>query len=183
MYRTGQSFGAAHVVDVLLGNATEKVTRNRHEQLSVFNIGTELTASAWRSLIRQVIVQGFLEVDHAGYGALKLTEASRPLLRGEGVLRVREDAKEPAPRKKPRAPAGDIPDRDRDLWEALRECRRQLAAEQSLPPYVIFHDATLRQMLAEQPADREALLKISGIGQAKLERYGERFLSVLRGAA
>jgi ATP-dependent DNA helicase RecQ len=181
VYRTGQSFGAAHVVDVLLGNATEKVTRHRHEQLSVFNIGTELTASAWRSLIRQVIVQGFLEVDHAGYGALKLTEVSRPLLRGEGVLRVREDAKEPAPRKKSRAPAGDIPDRDRDLWEALRECRRQLAAEQNLPPYVIFHDATLRQMLAERPADREALLKISGIGQAKLERYGERFLSVLHG--
>ncbi len=182
VYRTGQTFGAAHVVDVLLGNATEKVTRNRHEQLSVFNIGTELKAPAWRSLIRQVIVQGFLQVDHAGYGALKLTEASRPLLRGEGVLRVREDSKEPAPRKKTRAPAGDIPDQDRDLWEALRECRRQLAAEQSLPPYVIFHDATLRQMVAEKPADREALLKISGIGQAKLERYGERFLSVLRAA-
>ena len=113
----------------------------------------------------------------------KLTEVSRPLLRGEGVLRVREDAKEPAPRKKARAPAGDIPDRDRYLWEALRECRRQLAAEQNLPPYVIFHDATLRQMVAERPADREALLKISGIGQAKLERYGERFLSVLHGTA
>jgi len=182
VYRTGQSFGAAHIVDVLLGNATEKVTRHRHEQLSVFNIGTELTAHAWRSLIRQVIVQGHLQVDHAGFGALQLTDASRPLLRGEATLRVREDTKEPAPRKKARTPAGDIAEGDRGLWEALRECRRQLAAEQSLPPYVIFHDATLRQMLAERPADREALLKISGIGQAKLQRYGERFLSVLRGA-
>jgi ATP-dependent DNA helicase RecQ len=182
VYRTGQSFGAVHIVDVLLGNATEKVTRHRHEQLSVFKIGTELTANAWRSLIRQLIAQGFLRVD-AGFGALTLTEASRPLLRGEASLRAREDAKEPAPRKKSRAPVADLRDEDRDLWEALRECRRQLAAEQNLPPYVIFHDATLRQMLAERPADRDALLKISGVGQAKLERYGERFLNVLRGAA
>jgi ATP-dependent DNA helicase RecQ len=182
VYRTGQSFGAAHVVDVLLGNATEKVTRHRHERLSVFNIGAELTASGWRSLIRQLIVLEILQVDHAGFGALTLTEASRPLLRGEATVRVREDSKAPAPRKKSRAAAADVAEPDRGLWEALRECRRQLAAEQNLPPYVIFHDATLRQMLAERPADREALLRISGVGQAKVERYGERFLSVLRGA-
>jgi ATP-dependent DNA helicase RecQ len=181
VYRTGQSFGAVHIIDVLLGNATEKVTRHRHARLSVFGIGTDLTANVWRSLIRQLIAQGFLRVD-AGFGALTLTEASRPLLRGDATLRAREDSKEPAPRKRARAPAADIDDHDRDLWEALRECRRQLAAEQNLPPYVIFHDATLRQMLAERPADRDALLKISGVGQAKVERYGERFLSVLRGA-
>jgi ATP-dependent DNA helicase RecQ len=184
VYRTGQSFGAAHIVDVLLGNATEKVTRHRHDRLSVFKIGTELEAPAWRSLIRQLIVSGYMQVDHAGFGALKLTEASRPLLRGEATIRVREDAKAPAARaKKSRPPAGDSPAADLDLWEALRECRRQLAAEQNLPPYVIFHDATLRQMLAERPADRDGLLKISGVGQAKVERYGDRFLSVLRGGA
>jgi ATP-dependent DNA helicase RecQ len=184
VYRTGQAFGAAHVVDVLLGNATEKVARHRHERLSVFNIGAELTAPQWRSLIRQLVVRGRLRVDHARYGALALTDASRALLRGEETLRVREDAKQAAPRKKPRSAAlRDVPDTERELWEALRECRRRLATQQNLPPYVIFHDATLRQMLAERPADRDALLRITGVGQAKLERYGDEFLEVLRRAA
>jgi ATP-dependent DNA helicase RecQ len=180
VYRTGQRFGAAHVIDVLLGNATEKVQRHRHEQLSVFGIGTELAAPAWRSLLRQLLVRGYMNVDHEGFGALMLTDASRALLRGETMLRVREDAKAPAPRKKARTPLGDVAPEDQAMWEALRECRRQLATEQNVPPYVIFHDATLRQMLAERPADREGLLEISGVGQAKLERYGERFLEVLR---
>ncbi len=182
VYRTGQSFGAAHVVDVLLGNATEKIARHRHERLSVFGIGAELSAQAWRSLIRQLMVQGYLQVDHEGFGALVLTDASRPLLRGETTLKAREDIKEAAPRKKARAAPAEVPEQDRDLWEALRECRRRLAAEQNLPPYVIFHDSTLKEMLAARPADRDALLRVSGVGQAKLERYGEQFLAVLRGA-
>jgi ATP-dependent DNA helicase RecQ len=184
IYRTGQSFGAAHVVDVLVGHLTEKVARHRHESLSVFGIGADLEPHAWRSLIRQLIVRGRLRVDHERFGALALTDASRPLLRGEETLRVREDAKELAPRRKPRAAAlGDVAESDRELWEALRECRRRLATERNLPPYVIFHDATLKQMLAERPADRDALLRISGVGQAKLERYGEQFLEVLRRGA
>jgi ATP-dependent DNA helicase RecQ len=183
VYRTGQSFGAAHLVDVLVGNATEKVVRHRHDRLSVFNIGAELAPSAWRSLLRQLVVRGYLQVDHAGYGALLLTEASRPLLRGEQKLNVREDPKPSAPRKKARTALAEVPDHDRALWEALRECRRRIATERNLPPYVIFHDATLRQMVAERPADRDALLRISGVGQAKLERYGDEFLEVLRRAA
>jgi ATP-dependent DNA helicase RecQ len=183
VYRTGQTFGAAHVVDVLLGHVTEKVTRHGHDRLSVFGIGTELGSEAWRSLVRQLIVQGSLEVDHEGFGALKLTAASRPLLRGETSVRVREDAKAPAPRKKRRTDVTEIAPEHQALWEALRECRRQLALEQHVPPYVIFHDATLREMLAERPADRAGLLALSGIGQAKVERYGERFLAVLREAS
>jgi ATP-dependent DNA helicase RecQ len=185
IYRTGQSFGAAHVVDVLVGNATEKVERHRHDGLSVFGIGADLTPSAWRSLIRQLVVRGRLRVDHDRFGALALTDASRALLRGEETLRVREDAKDVAPRRKSRAAPvpSEVADADRGLWEALRECRRRIASEQNLPPYVIFHDATLKQMLAERPADRDALLKISGVGQAKLERYGEQFLEVLRRGA
>jgi ATP-dependent DNA helicase RecQ len=126
-----------------------------------------------------------LRVDHERFGALALTDASRALLRGEEALRVREDAKELAPRRKSRTSAApsDVSDGDRDLWEALRECRRKIASERNLPPYVIFHDATLKQMLAERPADRDALLRISGVGQAKLERYGEQFLEVLRRGA
>jgi ATP-dependent DNA helicase RecQ len=179
VYRTGQTFGAAHVIDVLLGNVTEKTARHRHERLSVFGVGAELPASQWRSLLRQLVVKGYLRVDHEGYGALALTEASRALLRGETTLDVREDTKV-APRKKARAPAGDVAPADEGLWQALRECRRELAAEQNVPPYVIFHDATLKAMAATRPADRDALLAISGVGQAKVARYGERFLSVLR---
>jgi ATP-dependent DNA helicase RecQ len=185
IYRTGQSFGAAHVVDVLVGNTTEKVERHRHDGLSVFGIGADLAPGAWRSLIRQLVVRGRLRVDHDRFGALALTDASRALLRGEETLRVREDAKDVAPRRKSRAAAlpSEVADIDRELWEALRECRRKIASDRNLPPYVIFHDATLKQMLVERPADRDALLRISGVGQAKLERYGEQFLEVLRRGA
>ena len=178
VYRTGQTFGAAHVIDVLLGAATEKVARHRHERLSVFGIGSDLPASSWRSLLRQLLVQGYVRVDHEGYGALALTEASRALLRGETTLRVREDTNAPSTRKA-RATPSEVAPGDEPLWEALRECRRQLAAEQNVPPYVIFHDATLKQMAAVRPPDSDALLAISGVGQAKLARYGERFLAVI----
>jgi ATP-dependent DNA helicase RecQ len=183
VYRTGQTFGAAHIVDVLLGNATEKVSRHRHTELSVFGIGTELGASAWRSVIRQLMVRTFLQVDHEGYGALKLTDRSRPLLRGELTLQLREDAKQLVARTKTRRRTTELAAGDRPLWEALRECRRRLAAEHGLPPYVIFHDATLRQMAEARPNSAEALLMIHGVGHAKLERYGERFLDVIRSAA
>jgi ATP-dependent DNA helicase RecQ len=119
-----------------------------------------------------------VRVDHDGYGALQLTEASRALLRGSTALRVREDARVPSARK-PRAVPSEIAADDEPLWQALRECRRQLAAEQNVPPYVIFHDATLRQMVALRPTDSAALLAVNGVGQAKLARYGERFLAVL----
>jgi ATP-dependent DNA helicase RecQ len=128
-------------------------------------------------------VRGQLRVNQDAYGALVLTEASRGLLRGEAKFNVREDAKDSgAPRKKPRAAAAQVPEQDRGLWEALRECRRALAAELGLPPYLIFHDATLREMVAQRPADREALLRVHGVGQAKVERYGDRFLAVMRAA-
>jgi ATP-dependent DNA helicase RecQ len=178
VYRTGQTFGAGHVIDVLLGQATEKVARHRHERLSVFGIGSDLPAASWRSLLRQLLVLGQLRVDHEGYGALALTESSRALLRGETTLRVREDKRVVAPRKTRAVPA-EVDAADEPLWEALRECRRQLAAEHNVPPYVIFHDATLKQMVAQRPADLQSLLAISGVGQAKLARYGERFLQVL----
>ncbi|HVY63852.1 MAG TPA: DNA helicase RecQ [Gammaproteobacteria bacterium] len=184
VYRTGQMFGAAHVIDVLLGNATEKVQRHRHESLSVFGIGADLPVQTWRSLLRQLIVRGYLQVDHARYGALVLTDQSRPLLRGEAQLRVREDTRAaPAARRKSGAAAEvGLTPADEPLWQALRECRKRLAAEHNVPPYVIFHDATLREMLRLRPASRDALLGIAGVGQAKLERYGDDFLAVLRAA-
>jgi ATP-dependent DNA helicase RecQ len=182
VYRSGQRFGAAHVVDVLMGKRTDKVAQNRHDGLSVFGIGTELDASAWRSVIRQLVVLGYVRVDPERFGALVLTDRSRPVLRGEAVVRLREDAKQRAAarKKKPRPTMTSVADDDRDLWDALRACRQRLAAGHNVPPYVIFHDATLMQMIERRPGDAAELLEINGVGQAKLERYGEHFLKVLR---
>ena len=180
VYRTGERFGAAHLTDVLLGKSTEKTQQHRHNSLSVFGIGTELTPQTWRSVIRQLIVQGFLRSDAERYGALVLTGRSRGLLRGETPFRFREDPQQPVRTAKSAVPSQPISDEDRDLWEALRACRQSLAIEQDVPPYVIFHDKTLQQMLALRPDNEAELLSISGIGQVKLERYGQRFLTVLR---
>ncbi len=182
IYRTGQYFGAAHVVDVLLGKQTDKVAQRRHDQLSVFGIGTELKAQSWRSVIRQLVVRGYLKVDQQRYGALALTEQSRPLLRGDVDIHLREDIKAPASRKKPRSVSHNIADADRDLWEALRACRQRLAAEHSVPPYVIFHDAALLQMIEYRPDGPAAFLTINGVGQTKLDRYGQPFLDIIRAA-
>jgi len=180
VYRTGQRFGAVHVVDVLLGKTTDKVMQHRHDRLSVFGIGTELEATAWRSVMRQLIVQGYLRADPERFGALVLAQKSRALLRGEVSVLLRKDVSLTAPAKKVRAARADVAEADRDLWEALRGCRRQLASEHKVPPYVIFHDATLMQIMARRPRDEHELLGISGVGQAKLQRYGEAFLSVIR---
>jgi ATP-dependent DNA helicase RecQ len=180
VYRTGQRFGAAHVVDVLLGKATDKVLQHRHDGLSVFGIGKEMEATAWRSVMRQLIVQGYLRADAERFGALVLAEKSRALLRGETTVLLRKDVALSARTKKPRAIRTAVPDDDRDFWEALRGCRQLLASEHKVPPYVIFHDATLRQFMALRPTDAEELLGISGVGQAKLQRYGEAFLNVIR---
>jgi ATP-dependent DNA helicase RecQ len=183
VYRSGQRFGAAHVVDVLLGNRTDKVLQHRHEALRVFGIGTDLRAPAWRTIVRQLVVQGYLRVDPERFGALVLTDQSRPLLRGEATLRLRLDATEKvAKQKKAAVERQPVAAADRDLWQALRACRQQLAAEHNVPPYVIFHDTTLLQMIEQRPDDADQLLGINGVGQAKLARYGERFLRVIREA-
>ncbi len=184
VYRTGQRFGAAHVVDVLLGKDTEKVAQHDHAKLSVFGIGRNVAAQTWRSVVRQLVVQGFLRVDPERFGALVLTPKSRPLLKGETSIELREDLRDVRP-KKPLAAATASPKlsgAEQELWDALRACRQRLAAEHNVPPYVIFHDSALHEMLAYRPADPDALLLINGVGQAKLERYGEAFLEIIRQA-
>ncbi len=183
VYRTGQMFGAAHVVDVLLGKDTAKVRQHGHAGLSVFGIGAEKSAKIWRSAIRQLVVQGCLRVDPERFGALVLTEESRGVLRGEQAVRLREDpvaVRKSKSKGKRSLPSEEIAIVNITLWEALRECRQRLAAEHNVPPYVVFHDSTLRQMVDERPTDSEALLEISGVGQAKLTRYGDDFLEVIR---
>ena len=179
VYRTGQRFGAAHVVDVLMGKATDKVLQHRHDKLSVFSIGSDLPAQTWRSVARQLIVRGYLRADADRYGALVLTANSREILRGETSVSFRQD---PAGTKKARrqTPGSmQVRPEDADLWDALRACRRSLADEQGVPAYVIFHDRTLHEMMLVRPRNANELLSINGVGEAKLRRYGERFLQVL----
>jgi ATP-dependent DNA helicase RecQ len=180
VYRSGQRFGAAHLVDVLLGKETDKVLQHGHDQLSVFGIGKDLAATTWRSVARQLIVAGHLRADAARFGALVLTETSRGVLRGETPLQFREDPKRTVLASRKSASEKVIADEDLGLWEALRACRQTLANEHNVPAYVIFHDKTLQEMLTYRPQTASEMLDISGIGQTKLDRYGEQFLSVLR---
>jgi len=181
VYRTGQRFGAAHVIDVLLGKTTEKITQYGHDKLSTFGLGTGRSVEQWRSVIRQCVVRGLMRADVERYGALVLTEASRPLLRGETELWLREDGQAKARKTRRNTSAAPAPG-ESPLWDALRARRRELADEHGVPPYVIFHDATLAAMAEQRPLTRAELLNIPGIGQAKLERYGDEFLQVLREA-
>jgi len=184
VYRTGQRFGTAHVIDVLMGKRSDKMAQHRHDALSTFGIGADTGQQQWRSIARQLLVRGYLYADAERFGALTLTGHSRALLRGEITLRLREDLKaqdEKALRKKPRGGGEAVADADRDLWEALRACRKRLADDNGVPPYMVFHDATLMDMLSRRPASEAELMAINGVGRAKLERYGRAFLEVHNG--
>jgi ATP-dependent DNA helicase RecQ len=183
VYRTGQRFGAVHVMDVLQGKETEKVLQHQHQQLSTFGIGSDIHEAQWRSVIRQLVVRGLLRVDIEGYSALQLTDQCRPVLKGEQSLFLRiEDVKPPSAKKAGTKSArkAQILPQDQELWDELRECRKMLAEEHNVPPYVIFHDATLKEMLDTMPTSPSEMLRINGVGDSKLEKYGGDFLDLLR---
>ena len=181
IYRTGQRFGAAHVIDVLRGKDTEKVRQWRHERLSTFGIGADLSATEWRSFVRQLMVQGYIFADDARFGGLRLTADAREVLRGQRTVLLRKDAAaKPRGRSTKQQETFEISAEDEGLWETLRKCRRDLAEEAGVPPYVVFHDSTLREMLHRRPTSLAEMLSIHGVGQAKLERYGEVFLDALQ---
>lgn len=180
IYRTGQRFGVGYLIDVLRGSDNDRVQSNGHQQLSVYGIGQDTAVGKWQSVFRQLISHGFAAVDHERFGALRLSESSRALLRGEQQVHFRVDIPAAATRSKSKARAKHwIDDQDQPLWEALRAKRRELADEHDVPPYVIFHDATLLAMLEQKPRDMSEMAKISGVGQHKLESYGEAFLEVV----
>jgi len=181
VFRVGQRFGVGHVVDVLRGAQTQRVLDLKHDQLSTYGIGAEKVADAWTSLIRQLIHRGYLVQDVASYSVLKLTEAARPLLRGEETLvlakpRIRVKTLQ----KKGRAQVGDF-DYDDDLFDALRIRRKRLADEAGVPPYVIFGDASLAEMAAKMPTDEASMLAINGVGKHKLQRFGSEFIDEIIG--
>ena len=186
VYRTGQRFGAVHLIDVLLGRETERVRQWGHQSLSTFGIGKELDEKVWRTVFRQLVAQGLLAVDHAGHGSLMLSEASRAVLRGGQTVHLRQAqaGKSRAAAKRPAAPgagheAGPDPAAER-LWLRLREWRAGVAREHGVPAYVVFHDATLAELARLRPLTAAALGQISGVGTRKLERYGAALLELLR---
>ena len=178
VYRSGQRFGVNHVIDVLRGSESERIRQCGHDHLTTYGIGKDLDATTWRSVFRQLVACGLLEVD-AEFGSLRLTEGSRAVLRGERRLQLRKEQRER--RERDRSPRSGVAVEAADLprFQALRDLRAQLAREQNVPAYVIFHDSTLRTIAEQQPATLDDLARVGGIGGAKLARYGERLLEAL----
>ena len=183
VYRSGQQYGVNAVVDILRGDSTDRSRQKGHEKLSTWGIGKELDRTSWRSVFRQLVARGFLHVSADSYGGLYLSESCRALLKGEAEIELRRDVR---PQKRvskttgvSRKPESQLAGQDYTLWEALRSCRRALAEAQDVPPYVIFHDATLMEMVERKPLTSVQLRRISGIGDRKLEQYGEAFLEVI----
>jgi ATP-dependent DNA helicase RecQ len=183
IYRSGQRFGVNHVIDILQGKDGDRIRQFGHDKISTFGIGADIESNQWRSVFRQLVARGYLTVDVAGYGGLQLTEQSRPLLKGEESIALRRDisvTEKSRSGSKRRKSKYQVKDEQAQLWEALRACRKELADEQGVPPYVIFHDATLMEMMEYKPTEEEQLLKVNGVGESKLEKYGQMFLKVIR---
>ena len=188
VYRSGQRYGVTHLVDILRGVANERIGQLGHDQLSTYGIGADLDARQWKGVFRQLVALGLLEVDVEGHGSLRLTDASRPVLKGEQPVALREETTRTRERERgSRRGAGPAPAplsaEGLPLFDALRNLRATLAREQSVPAYVIFHDATLRAIAERRPESLAELGTISGVGAAKLERYGDQVLATLREAA
>jgi ATP-dependent DNA helicase RecQ len=184
VYRTGQRFGAHHLADVLTGKATERITRLGHDQLKTFGVGAEFDAQGWLSVIRQLLAQGHLLPDPDGHGGLMLASSATEVLRGEREFRFRHDPPHQRTRRRKAAVAAGmaLDSASEELWQRLRTWRLDEARRQELPPYVIFHDATLIEVARRRPASLAALADIPGIGRSKLDRYGAAVLAVAAGA-
>jgi ATP-dependent DNA helicase RecQ len=187
VYRTGQKFGARHVISVLLGKESDRIQRWGHDRLSTFGIGGEFDARQWQAVFRQLVALGLLIVDTAGHGGLSLGHGSRDVLAGRREVRLRLDPVRSRPKrerarkkaaKKAQIEALDRP-QDEDLFEALRTRRKELADEQGVPAFVIFHDSTLLDMVQRRPRSRAEFAEVSGVGQVKLGRYADDFLAVI----
>jgi ATP-dependent DNA helicase RecQ len=179
-YRTGQRFGATYLVDVLMGRSNERVARAGHDKLPVFGIGKDTDEVTWKGVFRQLAAAGHLMGDGDGYGTLLLTDAARPILRGEEKFLVRVATKETRSKAKRQGKSAiAIADSDRPLFEALRALRLQLASEAKLPPYIICTDVTLAELAAVRPNKLTALKDITGLGTSKIARYGAALLSTI----
>ena len=185
VYRSGQRFGSGHVISVLRGEDSARMGELGHDRLSTFGIGADMDEKQWRSVFRQLLVMGLLEADAEGFGTLRLTKSSREVLVGNRSVRLREDAVPARATRKRRdsqlVTGGSlgVEAYEQALWDDLRKLRTQLAKQHGVPPYVIFHDATLLAMLRALPSNESEMASISGVGEAKLKRYGRDFLAVI----
>ena len=177
--RTGQMFGGEHLIDVLTGTETDKVLQRGHDRLPTFGVGADWKRTEWRSFLRQLAAADLLRIDVGGFGALKLTPASRAVLKGEAEVRLHKEAESRAARGRKPAPAASIAPADAALLDRLRDLRRELAAAEGVPAYVIFHDRSLIDMAARKPANLDAFAQVHGVGEAKLAKYGETFLAAI----
>lgn len=181
IYRTGERFGQAYIVDVLLGVDNDRIRQFGHDRVSTFGIGTEHDNRTWRAILRQLIAMRLIDVDLAGHGGLSIAPFGRDFLRDKPGLMLRVPSPVRARRDKTarRAAQSAISERDQDLFQALREKRMEIARTQNVPPYVIFHDKTLIELASARPASRDEMANVPGVGEAKLERYGPAFLAVI----
>jgi len=180
VYRVGQRFGIGHVIEVLRGAKTQRIFDLRHDKLSTYGIGREQNQDHWSHLLRQLIHYGYLEQDIGNYSILKLTEAARPLLRGEVELTITKPRVKPGRKKRAERKIVGL-EYDQELFNQLRILRKQIADRDGVPPYVVFGDASLAEMAATLPTDQDAFLQVNGVGQAKLQRYGSQFIEEIIG--
>jgi len=187
IYRTGQRFGAVHLIDVLRGKAGERITRWEHDNLSVFGIGEDIDEMAWRGVFRQLVALGFARVDHEAHGALRLTEASRPVLKGAQKVSMRRAVTRVRSTRRPARPGSallaDLSAADGALLDRLKAWRLSESRTQSVPAFVILHDKTLAEIARQRPPDLSSLRAIAGIGATKLERYGPTLVGIVAGLA
>lgn len=176
----GQSYGAGHLIDILRGADTARIRQLGHDRLTTYGIGTELDPAGWRSAVRQLVATGII-APQGDYGVLTLTAKSDPVLRNETSVMLRTDPVRGGIRIRKSKPADQLPESDRGLFEHLRAWRKKEASARGVPPYVVFNDATLRELAARRPATAAELRSVSGIGDAKLEQYGDDVLAVLAG--
>ncbi len=181
VYRSGQRFGVGHLIDILRGSDNERIRQLGHDKLSTYAIGNDLDARAWRGVFRQLVAASLLEVDPESHGGLRLTDASRDVLTGRRQMMMRRDAA-PSRERERGGPRTGVPVQagDLSLFQALRGLRAELAREQNVPAFVIFHDSTLRNIAEQRPTSVEALGKVGGIGGSKLARYGQRLVEIVR---
>jgi len=186
VYRTGQRFGAAYIVNILRGVSDERITRFGHDKLAVFGIGRDQGEREWHSVLRQLVASGYLSVDVQGYGGLQLTAQSRDVLKGGATVKLRRDQLNIISRKKSQRVKDSVSSESgvpntvsATLFAALKALRLSMAREHSVPPYLIFHDSVLIDFAARKPATLVEMRQISGVGDIKLERYGSRFLELI----
>jgi len=181
VYRSGQRFGVMHLIDILRGVDNERIRQFGHERLSTFGVGQDVDVRTWRGVFRQLVAAELLEIDAEGYGGLRLAEASRAVLRGEHAVMLRKELpRKPERERNARTPAAAVlQPADQPLFDALRELRAQLAREQNVPAYVIFHDSTLRNIAERRPSSLDELAQVGGIGGTKLARYGDQVLTAV----